>query len=111
MNTGSGQAFRQCGPKRLRFPPGAINHREGRITCPDQDINRRVHPCKLERTHADLEESLSPADMSGWNVDSLVIGLFVVAVGVMWAAMLLRLLTLACEGMITLIQWQTWLKR
>ena len=56
----------------------------------------------VEKVQREIRESLS-------IVAILFVVLFVVAAGTIWGAIVLQLIKLACDGLIALMRWQSWL--
>ena len=108
MNTEPSQGFSRCGSKRLPFRTGLISPRQPRVSFPDQHKTRLAGLPTLENRYDDLQESQSQIKRPSWNSNILMIGLFIAAAGIMWAALLIRVLILAYEFILALLQWQMW---
>ena len=56
-------------------------------------------------------DARNDADDGTWTKAGLLVFLFVAAAGVMWAVMVMSIIKMAYDGLIALMQWQTWLFR
>lgn len=56
-------------------------------------------------------DELGGVKEEGWNGGGPIVFLFVAVAGILWAAMVMSLIKMAYEGLLALMQWQSWLFR